>query len=119
MGRFTTWDKGYTDWWEIRRLKKHQKIDLAISILKHDGVKVTAKEVNRLMKFHKTGLVTIFHDDHHGKRITKSGLHGGRYVSNYALTQQRRMDFFTHLRKTLQLGIAGFVLLALFVKLAD
>lgn len=87
MGRFTTWDKGYEDKREIRRVKKHQKVDIAISILKHDGVKVTAKEVNRLMKFHKTGLVTIFHDDHHGKRITKSGLHGGRYVKDSNLNR--------------------------------
>ena len=76
------WVKDYQNAKEIRRISSHRKADIAAAILKHDGKEVTAEEINRLMAYSKSGLCSIFHDDHYGKRIkvNKGIAHGGRYV---------------------------------------
>lgn len=78
----TIWVKDYQDEKEIRRISGYRKIDIAVAILEHDGVEVTASETNRLMKYSKSGLCSIFHDDHRGKsiRVVEDIKHGGRYV---------------------------------------
>lgn len=81
---------------EINRIAKHRKVDIAAAILRHDGVEVTADEINRLMSYRKSGLCSIFHDDHYGKRIrvNKKFAHGGRYVKESEVTRSINVGTF-------------------------